>query len=212
MDFHTLAAECAPMVAPQTLAAIVKTESAFRPYAININKSAQLARQPVNKQEAVITAKWLIQNGYNIDMGLGQINSANLPRLGISIENVFEPCINLQASATILTGNYTSAKNKGHTDQAALQAALSAYNTGNFTSGFNNGYVQRVLNNASALQPVSVDASISPIPLKTTVMKVKTVARVKPYKNQLEKLAVTETQSESVFANPDDSVMVFRPN
>jgi len=42
MDFNALALECAPMVAPQTLAAIVKTESNFNSLAININKGCQM--------------------------------------------------------------------------------------------------------------------------------------------------------------------------
>jgi len=37
MNFLALAIVCAPMVAPTTLQAIVKTESNFNPYAININ-------------------------------------------------------------------------------------------------------------------------------------------------------------------------------
>lgn len=40
MDFNVLSAECAPWVAPQTMAAIVKTESQFNPLAININAGA----------------------------------------------------------------------------------------------------------------------------------------------------------------------------
>lgn len=46
MDFNALAMECAPMVSPKTLAAIVKTESNFNPLAINVNKGYRLERQP----------------------------------------------------------------------------------------------------------------------------------------------------------------------
>src|SRR5450759_5190016 len=72
MDFALLAHECAPWVAHQTMAAIVKTESAFRPLAIRVNGDARLTRQPETKAEAVVTAKWLMANGYSVDMGLGQ--------------------------------------------------------------------------------------------------------------------------------------------
>ena len=90
MDFSALAAECAPWVAPQTLAAIVRTESGFRPYAIGVNNGFRLIRQPVSREEAIVTARWLIDHGYNIDLGLGQINSANLTRLNLSIEDAFD--------------------------------------------------------------------------------------------------------------------------
>jgi type IV secretion system protein VirB1 len=164
VDFVALAQECAPWVAPQTMAAIVKTESAFRPLAIGINGGAKLVRQPENKAEAVATAKWLIDNRYNIDMGLGQVNSDNLPRIGLSVEDAFDPCRNLAAAATILHQNYKRARAVHPTEQGALQAALSAYNTGSMTRGFSNGYVQRVVANGNALDGVSVPA-VAPIPL-----------------------------------------------
>lgn len=147
MDFASLAAECAPWVAPQTMAAIVKTESQFNPLAININARAKLERQPESKQEAIVTAKWLIANNYNIDMGLGQVNSVNLDKTELSVEDAFDPCKNLAAAATILQWNYTSASKRIPNEQEALQAAISAYNTGSFTKGFANGYVQKVVNN-----------------------------------------------------------------
>jgi type IV secretion system protein VirB1 len=145
MDFVALAQECAPWVAHETMAAIVKTESAFRPLAIGVNGGARLARQPENKAEAVATAEWLIANGYNIDMGLAQVNSANLRKTGLTVEDAFDACKNLTAAATILHGNYQAARRKVQGEQAALHAALSAYNTGSFTRGFSNGYVQKVV-------------------------------------------------------------------
>ena len=162
MDFNALVTECAPWVAPQTMAAIVRTESQFKPFAININGKAKLERQPATKEEAVITAKWLIENKYNIDLGLGQVNSVNLAKTNLSIDDAFDPCKNLAAAATILKWNYESASKKIPDEQAALQAAISAYNTGSFTRGFNNGYVQKVVSNAN----IKTQAA-SPISLKT---------------------------------------------
>lgn len=147
MDFNALAMECAPMVSPKTLAAIVKTESNFNPLAINVNKGYRLERQPKSKSEAIATAKWLINNHYNIDMGLGQVNSANLIKTKLSVEDAFDPCKNLAAAASILQWNYESASKKITGEQQALHAAISAYNTGSFNRGFSNGYVQKVVNN-----------------------------------------------------------------
>lgn len=153
MDFFALAQACAPMVDPQTLTAIVRTESAFRPWSIGINGGAKLKRQPASKAEAVSTAKELISRGYSIDMGLGQINSANLARLGLSVETIFDPCTNLAAAGSILHGNYLSALKNGQNRQHALQSAISAYNTGSFTRGISNGYVRRVLHSAGYSVP-----------------------------------------------------------
>ena len=165
MDFVALAQECAPWVAHSTMAAIVKTESAFRPLAIGVNGRARLARQPETKEEAVVTAKWLISHGHNIDMGLGQVNSANLAKTGLTVEDAFEPCKNVAAAATILHWNYQAARGKVQGEQAALRAALSAYNTGSFTKGFSNGYVQKVVNNAAAAVPGMAVQAAAPIPL-----------------------------------------------
>jgi hypothetical protein len=112
--------------------------------------------------EAVVTAKWLIAHGYNIDMGLGQINSINLAKLTLSVEDVFDPCKNLAAAAVLLRSNYQSASRKVPGGQAALHAALSAYNTGSFSRGFTNGYVQKVIRNASAdaVKPISVAKAV----------------------------------------------------
>ncbi len=167
MDFHDLSLACAPWVAPQTMAAIVKTESQFNPLAININGGKRLERQPANKEEAIITARWLIANHYNIDLGLGQVNSVNLAKTKLSIADAFDPCKNLAAAATILKWNYEAASKKIPGEQAALHAAISAYNTGSFVRGHRNGYVQKVLNNATtrSQQDQRSKALVKPIPL-----------------------------------------------
>lgn len=162
MDFINLVHECAPWVAPQTMAAIVKTESQFRPYAIGVNAKGKLVRQPKSKAEAISTANWLIANGYNIDLGLGQLNSNNLRKYNLTVEEAFEPCKNLTVAATILKENFQSASYSGTPQMTALYAALSAYNTGSFKKGFQNGYVRKVVNNASQESPQIIVPAIKP--------------------------------------------------
>jgi type IV secretion system protein VirB1 len=182
LEFGLLAQQCAPTVAPQTMAAIVKTESGFRPLAIGVNGGARLERQPASKEEAVVTAKWLISSGYNIDLGLGQINSSNLARTGLSVEDAFDPCRNLGAAAQILTGNYLAVRSRARDDQQALYAAFSTYNTGSPTSGFANGYVQRVLANGNALDSISVpeNTTVKPIQLMAKASAKSPVASAAP--------------------------------
>ena len=126
MDFLALASECASFVAPQTLQAIVKTESNYQPLIIGVNGGSKLERQPVNLEEAAITAQWLLDNGYSIDLGLGQVNSSNLNRVGLSVHDAFDPCKNLKAAGTIFHKGYQTAM-KQYPEEQAFKAALSAY-------------------------------------------------------------------------------------
>ncbi|MCF8173944.1 MAG: lytic transglycosylase domain-containing protein [Burkholderiaceae bacterium] len=124
--------------------ALVKVESGGNPLAINVNGKRRLARQPKSKQEALAWSEWLINRGYSVDMGLTQVNSANLPKLRTTTEALFDPCANLAAGARILVHEYAGAAKSLGAGQDALRAALSAYNTGNRRAGIRNGYVAKV--------------------------------------------------------------------
>lgn len=146
-DLPVLIQQCAPNVGQTTMMAIVRTESGGYPWSINDN-TIRLPRQPASRAEAIATAKYLIAQGHSVDMGLGQVNSRNLRVLGLTVEQVFEPCTNLAASASILTDGYERATKVYGPGQRALLAALSTYNTGSMSRGFSNGYVSRVASNA----------------------------------------------------------------
>lgn len=150
MDFVALAQQCAPTVAIETMAAVVAHESGRNAFAIGINGGARISRQPVNKAEAVETAKQLLKLSLSIDLGLAQINSANLTKLGLSVEDAFEPCANLRAAEKVLRWCYDPASQRLGSGQAALQAALSCYNTGGYSRGLANGYVQSIYRVAKA--------------------------------------------------------------
>lgn len=133
---------CAPNVAPATMVAIIRVESEGDPHRIGVNSGASLRAQPTNRADAVATARSLLRRGASFDAGLMQINSANFARLGLTPENVFDPCTNLRAGAAVLADNYSRARDAGHANP--LQAAVSEYNTGSRTRGLSNGYVHRV--------------------------------------------------------------------
>jgi len=153
VGFVDMVQHCAPSVGISTLAAIVRTESGFNPLAIGINVKKNTPKPkidpPKTTDDAISTAKWLLEHNYNIDMGLGQINSSNLSKLGLTIDNMFNPCSNISAAGTILKGNYQAAFKDNSNEHAALYAAISAYNTGSPTKGFSNGYVNTVISNAN---------------------------------------------------------------
>lgn len=134
---------CAPQVAPQTIQAIIQVESGGNPLAIGINGPVQLSRRPVDASDAARLVRFYIKAGYSVDLGLMQVNSGNLKGLGYTVEQMFDPCTNIQAGARILQRGYQGAAKHYGQGQNALQAALSAYNTGNYEDGFKNGYVAK---------------------------------------------------------------------
>jgi type IV secretion system protein VirB1 len=134
---------CAANVAPVTLEAVMRVESGGNPLSINVNHLVGPQPHPATAAEAVTTAQSYIARGYSVDLGLMQVNSRNLASLGITIEQVLDPCANIKAGAAILTANYAEAVRSRGEGQGALQAALSAYNTGSFYRGFANGYVAK---------------------------------------------------------------------
>jgi type IV secretion system protein VirB1 len=146
-----LASQCAPNVAPQTVVAIVQTESHGRPFALNVNGGSQPPAQ-ADAASAAATAQRYIATGYSVDLGLGQINSRNMRWLGLTWDTVFDPCTNIAALGRVITQNYNAAI-PGRDPQSALRVALSLYNTGSTSRGFRNGYVAKVVGNAGFADP-----------------------------------------------------------
>ena len=175
-DFTALMEACAPNVAIETMAAIVQQESNFNPFSIGVNGTYTLKRQPKNKEEAIETVNWLIKEKQtNLDIGIAQINTKNLKKYNVPIEEAFDSCTNIKVGAAILTDNYQRVLETGMKGQGALQAAISEYNTGSTVNGFKNGYVQKVINNVKPLT-VSVPA-LTPNPMYIAgypITKVKT--------------------------------------
>lgn len=137
---------CAPMVTPSTMRAIVKVESGGNPYAINVNHGGKLRHQPRSRREAISVAARLIRAGYDIDMGIGQINVRNMRKFGLSVSSMFDACRNLHVAGTILLRDYEASGD--------VYKAVSRYNTGDSYAGFRNGYVGRVARAAGYNVPV----------------------------------------------------------
>lgn len=164
----SLTLACAPMVHPDTALRLVKHESGNNPFAIGINGPYRLSPQPKSRAQAVATAQMLLNAGLSIDMGLGQINSRNLSWLGLTLETVFDPCLNLRAMQVVLLSGYDKAVKTHGPGQKSLITALSIYNTNHPERGIRNGYVAAVFKTpvglpmpapgaaeASSVQPVS---------------------------------------------------------
>jgi type IV secretion system protein VirB1 len=170
-----LASQCAPNVAPQTVAAIVQTESRGKPFALNVNGTRQPAPQ-LNVVDAAATARRYVTAGYSVDLGLGQINSRNMRKLGLTLETVFDPCTNIAALGQVLSQNYQAVAGGRH-PQTALRLAISLYNTGSTSRGFRNGYVAKVVGNAGITDRVSANypspaPSASPMPANNADVRI----------------------------------------
>ena len=140
-----------PAVAVETGAAVARAESGFNTLAIHDNTAGQ-NYAPASVPEAVAIATALRAVGNSVDLGLMQINSANLARLGLTVAGAFDPCRNMAAGAQILADDYLAGPaSRGM--QVRLRQALSRYNTGDSAVGFVNGYVARVQAAAGQIVP-----------------------------------------------------------
>jgi type IV secretion system protein VirB1 len=130
--------DCPHLAVPrEILAAVVRVESAYNPFAIGVVGN-RLIRQPKNKEEAVATAQALERAGYNYSVGMAQVNRTNFSKYGInSTDNAFDICANLVAGSKILQECFS----RSGTDWSK---AFSCYYSGNFVTGYKHGYVQKV--------------------------------------------------------------------
>ena len=155
----TLLATCAPQVHPATMGAIISVESKGDALALHVNGLEAQPERALDESGAALVARRFIAKGFSVDIGLSQLNSKNLPRLGLTPEQAFDQCINVAAGALILEEGYDRGVAEHGEGQRALQAALSAYNTGSTTRGLRNGYVARVYGSAF---PVTIAAAGPP--------------------------------------------------
>ena len=155
LGLEALIMQCAPDVAPTTMMAIIKVESNGNPWVIGNNTlKSSIKPTPKTKEEAVNAAKYYLSLGHSLDLGLAQINSNNLKRLGLTLDQVFDPCTNVAAGAVILKDFYLKASAKYGDGQKALMHAISGYNTGSLYRG--HSYVTKVVKAANNGAPVNI--------------------------------------------------------
>ena len=133
---------------------VIAIELGGNPLAVHVNKLAGPQPHPATHQEAAAVARRFLAAGYSVDLGLVQLNSANLSRFGLTIEDALDPCQNVAAGGQVLSGFYGKAVQQFGEGQPALMAALSGYNTGSFQRGFENGYVGKYYISANLPEPV----------------------------------------------------------
>jgi len=160
-EFLQLADACAKPVPAATLLAIARTESALYPWALSLNRprrvaqaagvegEARLARQPRSRTEALRWAAQLEARGITVSLGLMQINSEELKRIGVPLAAALEPCTNLKLGALLLSYHYRVSGRAGRVRDVPLVEALSRYNSGHPSHGLRSGYVEKVFGAAN---------------------------------------------------------------
>jgi type IV secretion system protein VirB1 len=125
--FVDLAQSCAPMVQVETLAGVVSLESRFQPFAIRISSGSPLSALPASKAEAIEVATSLIAEREDFQLGLGGLGVEELRKLGLSLSDAFDPCLNLKATATLLDGYYRLALRVGADPRRAEAVMLQSF-------------------------------------------------------------------------------------
>ncbi len=145
-----LLATCSPLVDPVTMSAVVQHESGGNPLAIHDNSDGKsYSLKTLN--DAVAMAKRLIAGGHSVDLGLPQINSKNLQWVGMTVEQSFDACSNLQASQQVLVDAH---KRSG----GDLPKTLQIYNSGKATG---NQYASSVYSKAGVVVPTIPGGSLA---------------------------------------------------
>src|SRR5690242_4171912 len=146
-----LAVVHAPAVAPETVAAFAQVESKLDPLAVHDNTTG-LTYTKQTPAEAVALARSLLVQEHSLDLGLMQINDANLDRTGLTVESAFDPSRSVEAGAQIMVVAYRRCQ-PGRSEPDALRCMASVYNTGREQAGIRNGYVARVWQAAAVVVP-----------------------------------------------------------
>lgn len=202
-----LARQCAPQVALPTMMALVENESRLDPYAIGDNTTGR-SYHPRDAASAIELATTLSGAGHSIDMGLGQINNRTASMLGLDVAGVFDPCRNLAAASQLMVANYRRVAPRAVSEQHAIAAALSMYNTGDAARGFRNGYVGRVW---SAAARVGAAAALPPMRLPYELTAVAMTPAPSTSGQRSDRLQTPAPAAPWVaFGNPAN-VMVFAP-
>ena len=143
-------AECAPMVAPSTMAAIVRVESGGNPLAM-WNNSTRSMVTPGNRAQAIQYLRQAMAAGQRVDVGLAQVDTGNFSAFGLTPRTAFNACANLRAGGKILRVDWQQARENGYRGQQALYHAFEAYNSGRLWGDAQ--YANRILGAAGAFAP-----------------------------------------------------------
>ncbi len=134
---------------PETLHALVQSESSYNPFAITVTNGKPVIRQPQTREEAERIIEQLEAENHSYSVGLGQINSINFEKYQLTGKDFLDHCISLDISQEILKACYDNSPNQ------SAKEALTCYFMGNDTYGVvkkdikgkSSAYIERIINN-----------------------------------------------------------------
>lgn len=147
-----LAAQCAPFVAPKTMAAIVRVESGGRALVILDNATGRDYNPATVPQGVAIIDRLLAEGHRQLDVGIAQVDTENFASYGLTPATALNACTNIRVGAKILDAAYRQSAATYGPGQAALFHAFEAYNSGRLIG--DPGYANKIL--AAAGIPVEV--------------------------------------------------------
>jgi type IV secretion system protein VirB1 len=165
--FLQLAAACSPNVAPETLAAIVKTESGFNANVVGVNGPDGRPHFYNSASESTVAAEGFIAAGRNVDLGIAQINwqAGHLQSRSLNVADAFVPCTALRVGGEVLVDCWN--RSTGTDAQSKLRATFGCYNTGRPNAVA--PYVSRVILSAQYVVPaIQVAGTDGPAPHEAT--------------------------------------------
>jgi type IV secretion system protein VirB1 len=128
----SIATRAAPTVAPDTILAFAQYESGLDALAIHDNTTGQ-SHHPESKREAVALSERLISQGHSIDIGLMQVNAANVPP-DVAIAQAFDRNRSIRIGAHLLSEAYGRCGGRRALTtmqkERALRCAAARYNRG----------------------------------------------------------------------------------
>lgn len=124
---------CAPRMDTRTAAAIVERESYGNSWAV-YDDTSRRSYAPTSYRDAVDLAHILLEQGHDLDLGLGQVNSVHLGQPGVSVETMLHPCPNLREAQAVYNAAFAASGDE--------RRALIAYNGSGATSA---GYADAVI-------------------------------------------------------------------
>lgn len=102
--FLVLAERCAPGADPKPLSAIVRQASGYEPLALQFDGApgGTVKLQASDRPEAIQLASELVIAGHRVRVGLAGLDTRDVERLGLSLGDAFEPCLNVRTAARLL--------------------------------------------------------------------------------------------------------------
>jgi type IV secretion system protein VirB1 len=124
MLFIDLAAQCAPQVPVDLLAAIARVESGVHAWTVRSGETAEIAK---SAGEGVALAVGRLDQGQDVSVGLMGLNARTLSADGLSYLEAFDACLNLEAAGRLIDRLWQAADKMGVSPSQAERHVIRGY-------------------------------------------------------------------------------------